>query len=357
MGAPLREEDIRPSELMQRARELLEEDTRRLVADAAEFITVPCPACGGEDHDPRWHKRGMRFVTCRDCGTSFGNPRPTLERLQRYYREARYYDYWHEHIYPRSEVARREQLFRPRAERLVELVRQHGVGRGHLMEVGAGAGVFAEELTKMGQFQRVTVVETTPACADACRARGLGVIEAPIETVSVDASVNVVAAFEVLEHLHAPLSFVQACARQLADGGLVVLTCPNGQGFDVATLGELSDTVTPEHLNYFHPDSLATLCSRAGLEVLEVTTPGKLDAELVRKRALEGSLDLTGQPFLRRVLIDEWERLGAPFQRFIADHGLSGHQWVVARRSAKPGKPDAGGPQSQVTDKPAAGGH
>lgn len=340
MTAALKEADIRPTELMARARELLEADTRRLMVDAPSFVEVPCPACDGTNHEPRWHKRGMTFVRCLDCGTTYGNPRPTLARLQRYYREARYYDYWHEHIYPRSEAARRQQLFRPRAERLVELARRHGVGRAHVMEVGAGAGVFADELRRLAHFGQLTVVETTPACAAACRARGLNVIEAPIETVTLETAVDVVVAFEVLEHLHEPLSFVEACTRQLSDGGLLVLTCPNGEGFDVATLGELADTVTPEHLNYFHPASLRRLCERAGLQVLEVSTPGKLDAELVRKRVLEGQLNLSEQPFLQRVLIEDWDRLGGAFQAFLAAHGLSGHQWIVAR---KPGQPASSG--------------
>ncbi|MFH1843259.1 MAG: class I SAM-dependent methyltransferase, partial [bacterium] len=129
-----------------------------------------------------------------------------------------------------------------------------------------------------------------------------------------------------------PLAFVTACRDQLTPGGLLVLTCPNGLGFDVATLGEVADTVTPEHLNYFNPQSLALLMQRGGLELLEVFTPGKLDAEIVRKKVLAGQFALDGQPFLQRVLFDEWEQLGEPFQRFLADNGLSSHQWLVARR-------------------------
>jgi hypothetical protein len=42
--------------------------------------------------------------------------------------------------------------------------------------------------------------------------------------------------------------------------------------------------------------------------------------------------DLPLDPFLRRVLIDEWDRLGWPFQQFLAANGLSSHMWVVARK-------------------------
>ena len=60
---------------------------------------------------------------------------------------------------------------------------------------------------------------------------------------------------------------------------------------------------------------------------------GELDAELVRKKGLAGALDLSGQLFLRRVPVEE-ERMGAPFQRFLAENLLSAHMWVVARNPA-----------------------
>src|SRR5439155_26773943 len=109
---------------------------------------------------------------------------------------------------------------------------------------------------------------------------------------------EVVAAFEVIEHLFSPHDFLTACRDRLAPGGLVVLTCPNVRGFDVSVLGPVSDTVDVEHLNYFHPDSLCRLLERCGLTPLEALTPGELDAELVRKKALAGQFDLSGQPFL-----------------------------------------------------------
>src|SRR5690606_21385408 len=106
------------------------------------------------------------------------------------------------------------------------------------------------------------------------------------------------------------------------------------RGFDTATLRTASNTFDHEHLNYFHPDSLAALLESCGFAVLDVQTPGQLDADIVRKRALAGEIDLADQPFLRRVLLDEWDALGEPFQRFLAENRLSSHLWIIAQRSA-----------------------
>jgi SAM-dependent methyltransferase len=142
-----------------------------------------------------------------------------------------------------------------------------------------------------------------------------------------------VASFEVIRHLFASADFIRQCARLLSPGGLLILTQPNIKGFDRVVLRALSATMDSEHLNYFYPACLSRLVEAKGLEVLEVETPWKLDAELVRHEALTGELDLSGQPFLRRVLVHEWDPVELSFQRFLADAGLSSQMWLACRRS------------------------
>ena len=208
-----------------------------------------------------------------------------------------------------------------------------------MLEVGAGFGTFCTEVQRRRQFSRVVAVEPTPYLAQTCRSRGLDVIELPVEQVRIEPGLrfDVIASFEVIEHLFDPGAFVASAVRLLRPGGILVLACPNGQGFDVQTLGTASNTVDHEHLNYFNPASLAQLLSRCGLEVLESMTPGRLDAELVRNKVLEGEFSLAGQPFLHSVLIDDWERLGAGFQQYLVGAGLSSSLWMVARKPAGAG--------------------
>jgi 2-polyprenyl-3-methyl-5-hydroxy-6-metoxy-1,4-benzoquinol methylase len=332
----LRENDIRPDHLMQGQAERFAADVRRLLRERPRFVPVACPACGADAARPGFRKYDLDYVSCTRCDTLYISPRPAPAVLERYYAESENYRYWNHYIFPASEPARRERIFRPRAYRTAELCRRHGLEGGVLLEVGAGFGTFCEEVQALGLFRRVVAVEPTPDLAATCRRKGLETLQKPIEAVDADevGRVDVVAAFEVLEHLFSPFDFLTACRERLAPGGLVVLTCPNGKGFDVAVLGPLSGTVDVEHLNYFHPESLSHLLRRCGFEPLEILTPGELDAELVRKKVLAGEFDLSGQPFLTQVLIDAWDRCGGPFQRFLADNLLSSHMWALARKPA-----------------------
>jgi hypothetical protein len=56
-----------------------------------------------------------------------------------------------------------------------------------------------------------------------------------------------------------------------------------------------------------------------------------VQTEFVREAVLKGECDLFAQPLLRRILIGEWDRLGA-LEQFPAARGLSSPTWLAARR-------------------------
>ena len=329
----LKESEIRPNHLMQGQAEAFEADIRRLLQHKGDFVRVPCPACQAENGRKAFEKYDLTYVICRDCGTMYINPRPTPEILDTYYATSENYQYWNKYIFPASQEARREKIFRPRAERIADICRRNNIKNGVLLEVGAGFGTFCEEIQRFDIFRRVIAVEPTPDLSETCRRKGIEVIEKPIEQVSLgNDMVDVIASFEVIEHLFSPRDFLISCAGVLSPGGLLVITCPNVTGFDILVLQDLSSSVDTEHMNYFHPASLSYLVEQCGFEVLEVLTPGKLDAELVRNKILSGEFNVSAQPFLKHILIDDWEGTGDSFQKFLAENMLSSHMWLVARK-------------------------
>lgn len=330
----LTEQEIRPAELMDRGRVAVLTDVGRMLSRISEFVLVACPACDADDAQFRYEKNSIRYVECRACQTMYVNPRPSPEVLAWFYKGSPNYAYWNEFIFPASETARRQKIFVPRVDRLLDICARHGVPTNALIEIGAGFGTFCSEVQSRGVFERVVAVEPTPGLAETCRKRGLEVIEGPVEQLDLaeDHLFDVAANFEVIEHLFDPGSFIGHMARLLRPGGLLVVACPNGKGFDVEVLGPLSSTVDHEHINYFNPASLSALMERHGFETLESFTPGKLDAELVRTQILAGAYDVSDEPFLAKILVEEWDRLGQPFQDFLVQNGLSSNMWVIGRK-------------------------
>lgn len=332
----LREAEIRPDAMVRDAISAVEADIAWLLARRSEFVEVPCPACGEPKHEPAWRKYDLDYVACVTCETVYISPRPTSSVLEQFYRQSQNYEVWNRTIFPASEQARRVKVFRPRATRLREICDRLSVGRGALLEIGAAFGTFCEEVRALDRFDRILALEMTPDLAETCRKRGLEVIESAVERLDPGSvSADVIASFEVIEHLFAPIDFCRSIHRILKPGGILILTCPNLMGFDIQELRERSIAVDHEHLNYFHPASLRMLLERAGFELLEVQTPGKLDAELVRKQVLAHNHTLAERSFLRRILVDEWETHGEAFQDFLAARGLSSHMWGVARKKER----------------------
>ncbi|MBU0508184.1 class I SAM-dependent methyltransferase [bacterium] len=309
------------------------EDVRLLLTRKMDFVTVDCPACGSGDFRTRLEKGGFDFVACAHCETLLVNPRPSPEMLEEFYEKSQSIRHWSTKIYPASEEVRRQKIFVPRAEQVIELCRKHRVGTTTLVDIGAGFGTFGEELRKRSVFETVVAVEPSPELAASCRRKGLTVVESVFEKAEIE-NADVITCFELIEHLFSPRDVVRSCRESLAAGGMLILTTPNVKGFDILVLGGASDTVIgPNHLNLFHPQSLAMLLEECGLEVIDTLTPGLLDAELVRKKMLSGEVDAADHSFLRHLLIERWEELGEAFQDFLAGHRLSSHMWMVARKT------------------------
>lgn len=332
----MKEADIRPEALMQGQAERLAADINRLLRHKHDFVNVACPACDSVNSHSIYQKYEIQFVICDRCETIYANPRPRPEHLEEYYTQSENYAYWNKYIFPASEVARREKIFKPRVQKVIEICQKLHIKTNTLLEVGAGFGIFCEEIQKAKIFRQIIGIEPTPDLAQTCRDRGVKIIEKPIEKIDFDEDIediiDVIVNFEVIEHLFSPKDFLVKCYELLAEGGLLILTCPNSKGFDIATLGQKSNAVDNEHLNLFNLNSLTTLLKYCGFKVIEQQTPGKLDAELVRKKIISGEFNANDQPFLKQILIDKWEQVGESFQQFLSDNLLSSNMMLVGQK-------------------------
>lgn len=329
------EKEIRPSEFSEKHQKVLLEDIKMLNSKKDEFVEIPCPACNTNENNFQFSKNNFNYVLCRNCQTTFMNPRPTNQILKWFYKNSKNYEFWNNTIYPSSEESRKKNIILPRVNQTLDFCKKYNILTDSLLEIGAGFGTFCSELQSKKIFNRIVAVEPTPNLASTCREKNIEVIELPIEDIQLSSSTNfdVVVNFEVIEHLFSPKEFLLQINQMLNEKGLLILSCPNGKGFDVNLLKTKSDTIDHEHLNYFNPQSINILLTSCGFKLLEVFTPGRLDAELVRKKILSGEFELnTDNLFLKHVLIDDWETQGNSFQQFLISNSLSSNMWIVAKK-------------------------
>jgi 2-polyprenyl-3-methyl-5-hydroxy-6-metoxy-1,4-benzoquinol methylase len=329
----MKEADIRPARVHERYLTLTQEDTKTFFADHEGWAECPCPGCDSESAEPAFTKHGFPYVQCRTCGSLFASPRPPQSALDRFYRDAPSSRYWAREFFPAVEEARREKIIRPRVRRILEhdRVREMGLDRPVVVDVGAGAGVFLRELLETVPDARVVAVEPGEDLAEQARAHGLQVVEKPVEACEeLSGEADIVTSFEVIEHVHDPLAFVCAIAHLARPGGQILVTGLNGDGFDVQVLWSHAKAVSPpHHLNFLSVRGLESLFHRAGLTRVEIETPGELDVEIVRNGLAEG-LAPDAPRFLRLLLERRNGEVGDRFQEFLRDARLSSHTWIWA---------------------------
>jgi SAM-dependent methyltransferase len=328
----MKEADIRSRETHNRYLALVEADAERLAHDRSAFSDVPCPACGGSNDRQAFAKAGFTYAECADCETLFVNPRPSFATLAQLYEDSPSTKYWVDEFFRPMAEARRAKIFRPRAQYVASRFPQLADGR--IGDIGAGFGLFLEELRGLWPKATALAIEPSRDMAAILREKNIPVLEQMLEDVSgADAGFDLLTAFELFEHLHEPRKFLSRMHALLKPGGYVYLTTLNGQGFDIQLLWERSKSVSPpHHLNFINPRSMARLLERAGFVEVEVTTPGELDWDIVEGGWRAGESD-PGR-FFRTIATHAPDDAKRALQGWIRDHGFSSHLRAVARRPA-----------------------
>jgi len=321
--------DIRSDEFVKRLLVAHKKFVREMATRKDDFCHIPCPACESRMYVFMFEKDASRFVKCTKCGTIFINPQPPLDVIRDFYQNSEESKLWDKHFVD-SERQRREQIFLPRAMEILKLWQRIGFGRGKLVDIGASNGVFCEEIRNICPFDEIIAVEPSAERAKFCRQKGIKVVEGFVEDADLS-EVDVITAFEVIEHVRFPADFLRQCHKALNERGVLVLTTPNANGFELMTQGAVSNNFcSPGHLTVFNIDSIHMLLERCGFSVYDISTPGKLDAEIVRSKVLNGELNMRDSPFLRYILTEKWEEVGEEFQDFLVKNSLSSHMRVVA---------------------------
>jgi SAM-dependent methyltransferase len=126
--------------------------------------------------------------------------------------------------------------------------------RGTVVDAGAGEGYGAAFLARRAT---VTGVELDPAIAAHAAGRYPMVTFARGDLCRLplaDGSVDGIVALQVVEHLHCPAEFVEACRRALRPGGRLVLSTPNALTFPPGN---------PSHVHEYEPDEIRGLLGSA----------------------------------------------------------------------------------------------
>ena len=133
---------------------------------------------------------------------------------------------------------------------------------------------------------KTILIEPSIHLARICKEKGFEVVEKFIEDIQLEdlpSGRKCYVSFELFEHLHNPLKFLDVLNKQMNKGDIFIFTTLSGMGIDIQLLKGKSKSVSPHHLNFLNPKSVSSLLNKNGFKVLEAITPGRLDIDILNK--------------------------------------------------------------------------
>jgi 2-polyprenyl-3-methyl-5-hydroxy-6-metoxy-1,4-benzoquinol methylase len=230
----------------------------------------PCPLCSrpselhfqSKDFNRKLSKKAFDYYRCPECRVIFISPVPA--DLGQYYPESYY-------TLPTSS-AELDPMSAPERYKL-EIVNRFAAG-GRLVEVGPGLGGFAY-LAKRGGFE-VEAIEMDRRCCNFLNTViGVHAINSANEREALQQvqPCNVIALWHVIEHLANPAETLEAAARKLLPGGILVIAAPNPDAFQFHVLRQYWPHVdAPRHLMLIPAPVIIKKMEALGFRTLMFTT-------------------------------------------------------------------------------------
>ncbi|WP_345980673.1 class I SAM-dependent methyltransferase [Sulfurimonas sp. HSL3-2] len=324
----MKENDIRPSDLFQKYIDLGVEDIKQFFLNAL-LKPINCPACNKKGVFA-FNKLGFYYEECSECKTLYVSPRPEKKAFELYYSDSKSSQFWANEFYKETEKERREQVWKPKAKLVLDVIKSLNDIQS-VVDIGGGYGIFIEELKKLDNNLDLLVIEPSTQLANVCKAKELNVKCCFFEEVNTDElpyAKTLYTSFELFEHLYDPKVFLEKLFSSMKSNDVFLFTTLNGMGVDIQTLWEKSKSVSPpHHLNFFNPKSIEKLLVEVGFEVLEISTPGKLDIDIMNNNILD-----IKDRFWKNFLEQSSESEKANMQKFISEHLLSSHMMILCKK-------------------------
>lgn len=233
----------------------------------SKYIELPCCSCGGEE----WIKNKYNLLeVCKKCGLVRAKKIPTAEELTRYYQQDYYFGQeYSDYIKDRPAL---EVNFKKRIDLLNKLSKDSI--KLKVLEIGSAYGFFLN-LMKQHSSEMIGFEVSSDGAAYSREQFDLNVTNEEFLDFKIKKNYyDVVAMWDVVEHINNPAAYIKKASASLKVGGLLALTTGDiGAALPKARGDKWRMIHPPTHLYYFNKQSMHKLLESNGLSIVHFSHP------------------------------------------------------------------------------------
>lgn len=330
----LPEGEIKPSLQVSEFRHKLEVEFRRFLGSGVDLQPCGCPGCGSDAAVPAFQKSGLNYIECTVCASVYASPRPGTEDIEAFYRKSEAIAYWRDVLLPDTRSARLKKIIAPRAGWIMGTIDRYSPVLSRILDIGQHSSLLVTELLKSLSPDCTITVAGEYADLEIGYPDSPSVIVAPsaINQLRGHGPVDLVLAFDSIDRASDLESLLLSVHSVLNKRGLLLAGSTLISGFDLQTTWNNAEGISPpESLNLLTVQGVLALCKRHGFEVLEFSTPGIFDVEIVQ-RAVRANPDAQWPRFLRYLMTRCEPEVLEGFQEFLQKYRLSSFARLALRK-------------------------
>ena len=320
------ESEIRPDSLYNEYRNILKEEIPVFFSDQSQFVKVDCPGCSAESDEQLFVKFGFQYCKCNSCGSVFASPRPTAEMLADFFKNSRAVKFWRSEVEQKTKEKRHRHQSFPMGHWVLESIDEYLSAPKTFLDYNSKHPDFLKIVDEGENFDRTISInpEFSNLLPDGI------VVHDSLD--SLDDKVDVITAFEVLERIFDPAGFIRDVSEVCQKGGLFFLTTNTISGFEYQMLYDKSPRLhPPDRINLLSIEAIQNRLTQSGFEVIELSTPGRVDVEIVRD-VLQKNPDVAVPGVFKYIFENRDAKTWHSLQDFLQQNRLSSYVRIMAKK-------------------------
>ena len=199
------------------------------------------------------HTLRSKLYKCKECNLYFRYPRHTIIE--------------HDRLYKKASLECLNYNFANRKDWQLSTKWINRINSGgSIIDIGCWDGSFLE---KFGEDWKPYGIEINIQAASKARDRGITILAENFSDISqLNSNFNVVTAFDVIEHVENPLSFVENLSKITEDDGLIIISSGNTEAITWKIMGsKYSYCTNPEHISFINSPWCYYVAKRLNLNI------------------------------------------------------------------------------------------